>query len=574
MRLLRFAPLLFALAISPAFGQSFTGPVTITQPTTPGDCVKVDTDPQSPNNLLDTGSPCGGGSGGVTSFNTRTGAVVPATNDYSFSQIGSPPTTLSGYGITDGVSLTGTQTLTNKTLTAPILTTPALGTPVSGVATNLTGTAAGLTAGNVTTNANLTGDVTSVGNATTLAVVNAGSGSVGSSTAIPVLTTNAKGLVTAQTTAAVIAPAGTLTGATLASNVLASSLTSVGTLTGGSTGAGFTVALTTSTITGTLPAANTAALTGDVTKSAGSNATTLANIPAISGANLTSLNGTNISSGIVADVRLSANVPLLNAANTFTAANTVVGPSLGAASTASAFTVTSTWNDSSTTFKGALLVNVTNTASNASSLLADFQVGGVSEASLNRLGTLSVNVLSSNGAVQSNAGGAAFTLLQNTASVNWRNGSTIVSSPATASLQFGAADTDLGGVPQILRFQGPLVGGTSNVAGSNATIIGTLGKGSAVSGDIIVQTGGAVGASGTTLATATTALTIKGVTQQVNFSNAIDFAKISDPSTSPGAANLKMFAVAGTNAGSCKIIAYAGTSTTPVVVADNVGSGC
>lgn len=44
----------------------------------------------------------------------------------------------------------------------------ALGTPFSGVATNLTGTAAGLTAGNVTTNANLTGDVTSVGNATTI----------------------------------------------------------------------------------------------------------------------------------------------------------------------------------------------------------------------------------------------------------------------------------------------------------------------------------------------------------------------------------------------------------------------
>lgn len=43
-----------------------------------------------------------------------------------------------------------------------------LGTPSSGVATNLTGTAASLTAGTVTTNANLTGDVTSSGNATTL----------------------------------------------------------------------------------------------------------------------------------------------------------------------------------------------------------------------------------------------------------------------------------------------------------------------------------------------------------------------------------------------------------------------
>ena len=55
--------------------------------------------------------------------------------------------------------------------TSPTLTTPALGTPASGVATNLTGTAASLTSGNVTTNANLTGDVTSVGNATTLGTV-------------------------------------------------------------------------------------------------------------------------------------------------------------------------------------------------------------------------------------------------------------------------------------------------------------------------------------------------------------------------------------------------------------------
>lgn len=51
---------------------------------------------------------------------------------------------------------------------SPTLVTPALGTPASGVATNLTGTAAGLTVGNVTTNANSTGAITSVGNATSL----------------------------------------------------------------------------------------------------------------------------------------------------------------------------------------------------------------------------------------------------------------------------------------------------------------------------------------------------------------------------------------------------------------------
>lgn len=54
-------------------------------------------------------------------------------------------------------------------------------------------------------------------------------------------------------------------------------ITGVGTLTAGATGAGFTIALTTSTVTGTLPAANFGALTGDVTNSAGSYATTIAN---------------------------------------------------------------------------------------------------------------------------------------------------------------------------------------------------------------------------------------------------------------------------------------------------------
>lgn len=52
------------------------------------------------------------------------------------------------------------------------------------------------------------------------------------------------------------------------------------------------------------------------------------------------------------------------------------------------------------------------------------------------------------------------------------------------------------------------------------------------------------------------------------------FAKISDPNTAPGAATFKLTAEAGTNSGSCKIVARAGTSATPVVLLDNVGSGC
>lgn len=96
----------------------------------------------------------------------------------------------------------------------------------------------------------------------------------------------------------VTAAADTLTTATLASGVLASSLTSVGTLTGGATGAGFTIALTTSTVTGTLP-----------------DARFPATLPALSGVNLTALNATNLGSGTVPDARFPATLPAASGVN-------------------------------------------------------------------------------------------------------------------------------------------------------------------------------------------------------------------------------------------------------------------
>jgi hypothetical protein len=75
---------------------------------------------------------------------------------------------------TGAVVLNNGPSISGATISSSTFVAPALGTPASGVATNLTGTAAGLTAGNatlaatVTTNANLNGPVTSVGNTTTI----------------------------------------------------------------------------------------------------------------------------------------------------------------------------------------------------------------------------------------------------------------------------------------------------------------------------------------------------------------------------------------------------------------------
>lgn len=92
IRPLFIAVALFALC-GTAFGQNFTGPATITQPTTPGDCVKIAASGQ--NHLADAGVACGGGGGSGTV--TSVGLALPSSI-----------LTVSGSPVTTSGTLTGT----------------------------------------------------------------------------------------------------------------------------------------------------------------------------------------------------------------------------------------------------------------------------------------------------------------------------------------------------------------------------------------------------------------------------------------------------------------------------------
>jgi hypothetical protein len=80
---------------------------------------------------------------------TNNGAITVGTTALTFTQFTGLGQIVAGTGLdktgntldidSTVVTLTGTQTLTNKTLTSPTLTTPALGTPASGTLTNATG---------------------------------------------------------------------------------------------------------------------------------------------------------------------------------------------------------------------------------------------------------------------------------------------------------------------------------------------------------------------------------------------------------------------------------------------------
>jgi hypothetical protein len=172
-----------------------------------------------------------------------------------------------------------------------------------------------------------------------------------------------------------------------------------------------------------------------------------------------------------------------------------------------------TWNAGGTTFTS-IKMNVTDTASNASSLLMDLQVGGASK----------FRVTKGGGGILSNTlevGSGTFSITTGFNSVMWGSGAygwvsgnstsgsapdTILTRRAAASLRLGAADA-AAPVAQTLGVQS-VVAGTTNTAGADFTIAGSQGTGTGAGGSVVFQVAPA-GSSGTAQNALATALTIE-----------------------------------------------------------------
>lgn len=186
-----------------------------------------------------------------------------------------------------------------------------------------------------------------------------------------------------------------------------------------------------------------------------------------------------------------------------------------------------TWNNAAVTFTGAKL-NVTDTASNAASLLMDLQVGGTTSFQVDKSGLIaSPRVGGLGGGIVfggTSSNGARAYIGQYGARLN--SGINFSWSPSTnlniedlllgrraaANLRLGAADA-AAPVAQTLSVQG-VVAGTTNTAGANLTIAGSQGTGTGAGGSIVFQVAPA-GSSGTAQNALATALTINSNSQSV-----------------------------------------------------------
>jgi hypothetical protein len=223
---------------------------------------------------------------------------------------------------------------------------------------------------------------------------------------------------------------------------------------------------------------------------------------------------------------------------------------------------TQTWNAGGVTFTGWRL-NVTNTASAAGSLLMDLQVGGASQFSVNRSGSVTSNNLVSGGGALAVSSSNGQVVLYNNGTLGWDSaGSVSVGSAAdtlfgrraAANLRLGAADA-AAPVAQTLSVQS-VVAGTSNTAGANFTIAGSQGTGDQNGGSLIFQVAPA-GSSGSAVNALATALTIAG-NRNATFAANLSFGSGADFSNGTGTVNINDSNV---GIGSASQLAWASTTT-------------
>jgi len=170
--------------------------------------------------------------------------------------------------------------------------------------------------------------------------------------------------------------------------------------------------------------------------------------------------------------------------------------------------------------------------------------------------------------------------------------SSITSITASANVAGTGAGTVIGNndatsTPSFGAIFSPSGSGT-NIGGGTFYIHGGSSTGNAIGGDVVFQTTQA-GTSGTSQNSYNNQMIIHGSSigwvQVANFlavgnitptasQGEVALQKITASGTAPGAGSLKFETVAGTLAGTCKLIAYAGTSTTPSTILDNIGGGC
>lgn len=259
---------------------------TATGSFTNGHCLQID----GSGNVVDAGSACGGGGGGSGTVSAGVAGQLTYYASNGTTVAGNSNATIVNGVLTLGQanSVLGSIVLEGSTSGAFTIAPQAVaGTPAWAVGTSsgtpavtassplaiaaATGNATCATCATTTSGGAITGTAPIAVSAAGAISVGIGTGlasgggnlnlantavspaSYGSSTAIPNFTVDQQGRLTAASSSAVVAPAGTLTGATLAAGVTASSLTSVGALSGGSLAAGFTP------VTGGLIATNTVA---------------------------------------------------------------------------------------------------------------------------------------------------------------------------------------------------------------------------------------------------------------------------------------------------------------------------